>query len=526
MLFKKRISSPSRPGRTRSRLLPAAILSTILSSLLLTGCGKKKQDVLYHALAFAPYVTLDPSVEQSTGTCILENVYETLTFYDDIAEVVRPCLAESWTSNAIMSEWTFRLRKDVVFHDGKSLTASAVKQSIERTMRLGAGASYIWDCVASIEALDESTVFFSLKYAAPLPIIASSGSAAYIFSPSAMDKDEDWFNEGNDAGSGPYRLVAVSKSSVTLEAFESYRGGWGTNKFKKVFVEEVPNEDRRTALLAEGEADLAYFPDVERMESLANCELNVDSSWRSVIMMFNTKKQPCADENFRKALAYAFPYDEMVNKVLKGRATLSKGMLPPGLWAHDDSLPSYTTDMEKARELLSRTGHTGEPFTLSYQPDRNDLNEVLALYRRNLEQLGLSPTLLPLDWESLQNMAIDPRPEARQDVLIMDWWPDYADPAGTFRPLLSDQGLNTGFNYSYLHDVAIEHELQRAVMLTLQNQKDTAKIYSSIQRRVLDRCYLNFLFDAATPVGSRKGLKGIRINPAYEACMYYYEITR
>lgn len=505
---------------------PYHLLAFLPAVLMLASCGGRPKDTLFQALDWEPYLSLDPSVEQSNGTCVLHNVYETLTVYDDTAGDIGPCLAESWTSNAIMTEWTFRLRRDVLFHDGNELTAGAVKQSIERTMRLGMGASYIWDCVSSIDAEDAHTVKFHLNYAAPLPLIASSGSAAYIFSPSAMDKDEAWFNEGNDAGSGPYRIVAAARSSVTLEAYEGYREGWKKGQYRRVFVQEVPDKGRRTDYLRTGEADIVFFPDMNRMAQLTGCELSVNSSWRSVIMMFNTEKSPCSGRDFRKALAYSFPYEDTVNRRLKGRATPSKGMLPPGMWGHDDSLPSYSLDLGKAEEYLEKSGKKGSTVMISYQAEREDLNEAMETFRANLEKIGLVPILLKVDWEAQQKTATNPNPEARQDVLVMDWWPDYPDPAGTFTPLLSDQGIDKGFNYCYLDDAKINLSLNRAAMQTLHDKESASQIYVALQKQVLDECYLLFLYDSAIPVGFKSGLKGVRINPAYESCLYYYGITR
>ncbi len=69
--------------------------------MLPDGCSRKRsQDVLFHAINTQPFSSLDPAVEQSDGVNILQNVYETLTVYDSMNGQVKPCLAESWSSNA------------------------------------------------------------------------------------------------------------------------------------------------------------------------------------------------------------------------------------------------------------------------------------------------------------------------------------------------------------------------------------------------------------------------------------------
>ncbi len=502
----------------------------VLASLMpLTSCSTKNtanQDVLFHVIGSKPFSSLDPSVEQADGVNILKNVYETLTVYDSKEKQIKPCLAESWTSNATKTEWTFNLRKDVLFHDGTPLTAAAVKKSIDRVMFLGKGASYIWDCVSSLEAQNAHTVVFRLNYAADLPLIASSNSAAYILSSACASKDESWFNKGNDAGSGPYRIAAVSRTSVALQAFEAYRDGWQKGKFKKIFIEEVPRQERLDNYMKKGEADIVFLPDSQKSSSLSNYRLDIGKTWQSTILMFNTEKAPCSSEDFRKALAYSFPYREAVEEVMKGHASYAEGMVPEGLLPQGLATPSYRFDQDKAREHLRRSEQENVTLTLSYHINSKELTKLLELYRKNLEAIGINLILMKTDRDEQQKMARNPNPEERQDILLMNWWPDNADPAGSFKLLLSDQGLDKGFNYCYLHAPEITLALQIASILALENQEEAIKIYRSLQQKVYDHCYLVFLYNEDISIATRKDIRGVTINPAYASCIYYYSLMQ
>jgi peptide/nickel transport system substrate-binding protein len=116
---------------------------------------------------------IDPSVSFSNDSVVTSNAYETLVWYNPPGskELLQPGLAVKWESNTDGTEWTFFLRQGVKFHDGTDFNAEAVKYSIERTMELGLGASYIWDPVDTITVVDNYTVKFSLKYPAPLDLI-------------------------------------------------------------------------------------------------------------------------------------------------------------------------------------------------------------------------------------------------------------------------------------------------------------------------------------------------------------------
>ena len=95
---------------------------------------------------------LDPAVSFSNDSAVVSNCYETLTFYNAPGSdtVLSPELATSWEPNEDATEWVFKLREGVTFHNGDPFNAEAVKAALERTMELGAGASYIWDPVETI----------------------------------------------------------------------------------------------------------------------------------------------------------------------------------------------------------------------------------------------------------------------------------------------------------------------------------------------------------------------------------------
>ena len=206
------------------------ILVVILLISTLFGCGgnsgtssDEKRKIAYYAYNTEPYLNLDPSIEYSNGVVVMQNIYETLTKYDANQEKVVPLLAESWEKNEDGTVWKFKLRENAKFHDGTVVNADAVVKSIKRTIDLNLGAAFIWDSVEKIDSDGKFQVTFTLKYPAPIDLIASAGYAAYIISPDACDKDADWFNEGNDGGSGPYKIMKIVKGEeVTFEKFDDY----------------------------------------------------------------------------------------------------------------------------------------------------------------------------------------------------------------------------------------------------------------------------------------------------------------
>ena len=218
------------------------------------GSTAANTQVLYHVYNSAPYVTLDPSTEYSNGIMVLQNVYETLTRYNEETGEVDPLLATSWTQNEDGTVWVFQLRDDVTFHDGTKMTAQQVVNSINRSMELGQGGAYIWDAVlaengGSVEATGDYEVTITCGYPCAMDLVASAGYAAYIMSDSVIDMTTEWFNEGHDGGTGPYTIAQANGDSVVLKAYEDYRGGWSDNQYKNVMIKSVPESSARRQML-------------------------------------------------------------------------------------------------------------------------------------------------------------------------------------------------------------------------------------------------------------------------------------
>src|SRR5881394_664785 len=83
----------------------------------------------------------DPATEYSDGIIAMSEMYETLTRYDSATKTIQPLLATSWSASADGKTWTFHLRHGVYFHTGRLMTAQAAKDAIQRTIKLGGGAS-------------------------------------------------------------------------------------------------------------------------------------------------------------------------------------------------------------------------------------------------------------------------------------------------------------------------------------------------------------------------------------------------
>ena len=130
---------PSQPAATEAPGTAATEAPT-------TGGPKSKDPTTYVAALIGEPETLDPALAYETaGGEIIQNVYETLVFYDGIAtDKFVPQLAESWELSDDGTVWTFKIREGVKFHDGADMTPSDVAYSFQRGLLFGGTAGPQW----------------------------------------------------------------------------------------------------------------------------------------------------------------------------------------------------------------------------------------------------------------------------------------------------------------------------------------------------------------------------------------------
>ncbi|MGI5962699.1 MAG: ABC transporter substrate-binding protein [Lawsonibacter sp.] len=494
--------------------------------------GGQQGDVLYHVYHSSPYVTLDPSTEYSNGILVLQNVYETLTYYNSETGELEPLLATEWSSNEDGTVWTFQLRDDVTFHDGTAMTSADVKASLERTISLGQGAAYNWDAVESIETNGDYEVIITCSSSTPVDLIASAGYAGYIMSAEAVQQDTEWFNAGNDGGTGPYTIAqAEASDTVVLQAYENYRGGWTDNQYKTVLIKQVLESSARRQMLETGEAQLSEgfsSTDLEALKAKTDTLYSYQAdTWNNAIAFLNTQKAPCDNVDFRKALQYSFPYQETVDGVMAGNAVQSIGLVPNGMWAHDPDLFQYTTDLEKAKEYLAASGVDTSNLTLSatYSSGYDEYSSILQLWQANLRELGISLEIRGMEWDAQWAEAQAADPNNRQDILLMRWWPDYTSPSSWFDSLVRSEETIT-FNLAYINDPELDELIAQADAAVATDRELAESLYIQVQEKLIESAPMVNMFDDSHTYIISNTITGVAENPAYSNVIHYYNVTK
>jgi len=485
----------------------------------------------------ANITTWDPIASFSTEAAYMANMYEQLLRVNapGSAEQFTPLLAESWSKSDDGLVWTFNLRPGVKFHDGEAMNAEAVKKSIELAKEK-AGASFIWLPLDTVEAVDELTVKFTLKWAQPLELIVGSEYAAYIVSPKALDAaaaDENFWSAGVSAGTGPYMIESyTADQELVLTQNTEYWGGWETGQYEKVLVQFVPEATTRQQMLEGGETDIVTSIPVDSLETFANnpdYTVSIEPSLFNYTAFFNTLKAPLDDIKVRQALSYAMPYEDIINIGASGRGTQSYGSAPNGVFPYSTDVKQYTYDLEKAKELLKEAGHEGGGFSLrlTYAAENSTEEAFAPLIKDSFAQIGVDVTIEPLQFSEQWTLA-KTDPATAQDIFLLLYWPTYSDAGADnlwsmFYGTAEAPHLNaTKFNLSYWYNEQYNALMDEASGLSGTDLTASLAKYTEAQNLLVGEAPAAFLFDTKVAVVVPNDITGFQYNLNYPDVRFWF----
>lgn len=519
------------------------LLALLMILTAVTACGsndsqegstqpnQEELDVLYYAYNSIPVLNWDPSIEFSNGIIVMNNIYELLLKFNAATKEYEKVLATDYSKSEDGLVWQFSLREGVSFHDGTPFNAESVKYSIERTKSIGQGAAFIWDPVEEIKIVDEYTVEFVLSYPAPMDVIAACPYASFMMSPSLEEQPDDWFEQGNANGTGPYKLQESSMGDeVILTQNENYWKGWEGEHFEKIIVKKVSETSSRRQMIESGEADITVelpSEDIEALKASGNVVVDVQSSFTNLMGFINTQKAPLNDVKVRQALSYAFPYQDVVEYAMGGYAQQSYGPVPEGMWGHSKDLFQYNHDLDKAKSLLAEAGiKEGElKLLLTYMTGDEAEKKMAEMYKAELSKIGVELEIRAMPWESQWEMAMGTDHSSQQDIFVMYWWNDLSTPYSYLYSLFHTED-STLYNLGYYSNPEFDELIDNAQAKSALNIEEAEKDFVKAQEILLDDTPAIFMYDKSVVWVKSPALKGHVDNPSYPFVVFFYDLYR
>ena len=342
----------------------------------------------------APVATLDPAKFRVGG---LEynyalGVFNRLTSQDAKLQV-QPDLAMSWDASEDLKSWTFHLRPNVKFHDGKPFTAADVVFTYGRLQdkEVGSVLRANLAIVTKIEALDPLTVRFELSIPyADLPAV-TAGYPAFIVHEAGMGTLTT-----KPVGTGPFKFVEYRPGDqMLLEKNPDYFVP-GIPKVDRAVLKIIPEVTTAIAGLESGALDIVYNVPPEQIDqlkasSVADVAEVVTGSWQGLIM--HNEMKPFDDPRVREAIIKLVDKPEVTDIATFGHGTPTVTPLPPTHPYFDKDI-SLTADIPGAKKLLAEAGLAGGFSLELYVPGQEPALERMATsFRDTAKQVGITVQL-------------------------------------------------------------------------------------------------------------------------------------
>src|SRR5213594_1228195 len=338
-----------------------------------------------------------------------------------------PDAAESWQISPDALLYTFKLRKDVLFHDGTKVDAAAVKFSIDRIMDPATRSSMrtYYERVHSVEVLDPYTVQIRLKepYGFMLHMLAAYRMGLVFYSPTATQKYalEERRSGKPEAvvGCGPFRLVEwVKGSHLIMDRFDKYYDH-GFPYLDRVVIRVIKDPVTQMAAFKAGEIDFIVDFSPEHVETLrtqnprAQVMTGKETTPMVAMMKITVPKDAkpmskdraphpiFSDIRVRKAIGcYGIDRKEIVRIAFRGQATPWVGIIPPGTPDTVDVTSMCPYDPAKAKALLAEAGYGPQKpltFELMTNTEKSVFNVIATVIKEQMSRIGVTANIRLVD---------------------------------------------------------------------------------------------------------------------------------
>jgi len=443
------------------------ILSLFQASVL--GAENKEPEVMRIGIT-VEVDSLSPLISYSQiGYEVFMLIYDSLVTFDENLEPV-PGLAKKWTVSDDETEWTFVLRNDVKWHDGKSFTSSDVKFTYDLLLEneLGMYSGYLGG-ITEVSCPDDYTVVMKTENPKANMLFNSCPILPeHIWKDVSSEEYETWPNE-NPIGTGAFKFVKFRLGEyLQLAANDDYFNG--RPKIDELVYVLYANNDTLAQSLKLGEIDAAINFSTSQLKSLQN-EKGINAISAVALgfteLSFNlwedaqSKANPLLkDVSIRHAIEYCINKQKILDVVYSGQGMAGTTLIPPEALYHynpsENELRSY--DIAKANQILDEAGyldHNGDgiredsngnalEFILTLRAENSDEVKTGQMIKGSAEEAGMKMNIETVD----DGVLIDKIYSGDFDMFIWGWGTDL-DPTTILNVMTTGQiGNMSDSNYS------------------------------------------------------------------------------
>ncbi len=454
------------------------------------------QGTLTVALTTNPNSLDIPATSEINAAMAAWQMYDSLVWIDDTGKIV-PALAESWETSQDGTEYTFKLRDGVTFHNGEPFTADSVVLSWQRGSKPEMKFSDRWTIVKSVEKVDDRTVRMKTEQPNPLLLRTIATNWAMVPPKYIAEVGENGFTE-KPVGTGAFIFEEwVKDDRIVMAANPNY---WqpGLPKVERLVFRPIPESSTRVAAIQTGEVDIVTRLSAEEAQSLeGNPQVKVVRYPvdRVYYITFNNltsgKGKPTENVKVRQAMNYAVDRQAIIDSLFKGAGKLSTGFVTPTNLGYNENVKPFPYDPEKAKQLLAEAGYP-DGFEMGMACPTGaytNFEQVCEAVKGYLEKVGIKTNLELMEsgkfWDLEGKKELPP--------LFGDSW---SEASGEAYPRLRGALAGNDAPFSSWSDPQIDDFLTK-ISSTLDDQQ-RAEHYRQLQQYMHDNPPFIYLYEPET----------------------------
>jgi ABC-type oligopeptide transport system substrate-binding subunit len=396
--------------------------------------------------------------------------------------------------------YTIKLRSDVKFSNGRSVTAADFVYGVRRllapktatpvisfwTNLKGADAYFKGKTTSlpGVRALNAHTVRLRLNSPQKVFINILAMTGSFLVPKEVADKEGKNFGH-KPVGTGPFIVKSwVPGQQITFVRNPNY---WKKSTPYLNEVDYVLGLEPDVALLRlkSGQLDLlgdgvppADYPNLVSDPTWSR-NINKGKVFGMIYLSMNTQHAPLSDRRVRQAIAYTIDREKII-KLTAGRGTIADHYYVPGIPGQAKNAPIYRVNIAKAKTLMKAAGVSNVTLPLIVR-NVEPFTTIAQSIQQDLSQIGIKMTIrsMPIaDTYSAEGKA------SYNGFGLNDWYADFPDPWDLINSFLTSQSaVDGGINFAFYKNPSVD-KLNAAAAVEANVAKRTA-MYAQVEKILL-----------------------------------------
>jgi len=447
--------------------------------------------------------SLDPHKAVAAGTKeVLFNIFEGLVKVTPDGDFA-PAVAESYEISDDALIYTFKLRSNVKFHDGSTVTAEDVKYSIDKCADATESTPLV-PAYSNIEKTEIDGDVFTLTLKEP-----DSEFIAYMTT--AIIPKNNANADTNPIGTGPYMYVSRSpQENFVVKKFDAYYDAENAANITNVIFKIIGNMDTIAMELESGAIDLVPRIPTSQADLLSdNFEIKEETMNLVQALYLNNAVKPFDDVRVRQALCYAIDPEEIMLFVSDGKGTeIGSSMFPAFGKYFDESLNDvYNQDIEKAKTLLSEAGYPdGFSFDITVPSNYTQHVDTAQILVEEFKKIGVTANIKLVEWDSWLSDVYSGR-QYESTVIGVD--------ASSLTPSALLQRFTSTASNNFVNFSSEEYDTAFANAKAAVDDAEKTKYYKECEKILAEQAANVYIQDLPELVAINKKFTGYEFYPMY-----------